>query len=654
MKNPNPAVVTNVAAFALDGTALDEAPAPLFEHDGTVYRIGKLFEAGDYPDKDYSMTPDELATAAAAFAPGDAPVDIEHMDTVLSNRLGEVVSVESTDDGKELRGIVALPKWLDVALGSSARKVSATWNRATKRLEGLALVLSPRVSDAALMAAFTAQQEGSPTAAMSTLSQAQRDALSTDDFGDPENRLYPIKDQDDVDSAASLIGKAGNPDAVKKRIIAIANRKNLKIPDAWQEGAKMTQAAFVAWDRATVDSLPDTSFLWVADNGTRHLPVRDQDGKLSVPQLAEAVRRLSQPAAFSGTAMPQDTILTFATTMLQDATSDMERLAQFAADHHTAEGQAVLQTIHDHTARSGAVCPKPGDSADMAARHEATAIQKIHDLTADHGAQHSTIPGMPGTPRPAAIPAAPGGLDTTTMSAASTKSERKGSRMGNIWERFVQFMAANPDAVNDLAETGRAVEDADRAAHPAAQTGAQAVSQAAMAATRAAPTRTQAEEELIRVKGELAAEQAENRRISAQRIADDAVRFADGYIREGQAFPAERTQIMDAFIQASTDDILLPGSVTFANGKQGSRVEVLRAAYDARPAHQLTSESLGAGVFAVLANAPTTETAASRAERPMDPADVKKLIESTALGRAAMGLAAKGATGANGVNGTNH
>jgi hypothetical protein len=228
-----------------------------------------------------------------------------------------------------------------------------------------------------------------------------------------------------------------------------------------------------------------------------------------------------------------------------------------------------------------------------------------------------------------------------------------------MWQRFVEFMAANPGAVDNLAETGQAVEAADAeriAATTAAANAAVATSTSGSAQQQpAAMSRarmTPAEEENARLRGELAAAEAENRRISAQRIADDAVRFADGYIREGQAFPAERQSIIQKYIQDATDDILLPRSVTFADGTPGSRVALLKQMFDAAPAHQLTSESLGAGVFAVLANAPTTETSASRAERPMAPEDVKKLIESTALGRAAMGLAAKGATGTNGIHTT--
>jgi len=73
---------------------------------------------------------------------------------------------------------------------------------------------------------------------MSDLNTAQRDALPLSDFGDEQRRLFPILDQDDVDSAAHLIGKAHDPEAVKRRIIAIAKRRGLKVPEAWATGSK--------------------------------------------------------------------------------------------------------------------------------------------------------------------------------------------------------------------------------------------------------------------------------------------------------------------------------------------------------------------------------------------------------------------------------
>jgi len=125
---------------------------------GDVRRSGLLFRSGNYEDKSYSMTPDELRAAVAAFRP--VPVDLEHTPTVLSNKLGRVESVELSADGNSLLGTVALPEWLDGLIEDGQRKVSCTWDRATKTLSGLALVLNPRIDEAAIFASFSAAQAG--------------------------------------------------------------------------------------------------------------------------------------------------------------------------------------------------------------------------------------------------------------------------------------------------------------------------------------------------------------------------------------------------------------------------------------------------------------------------------------------------------------
>ena len=56
----------------------------------------------------------------------------------------------------------------------------------------------------------------------------KRDKLPLSDFGDPENRKYPIADCSDVKDAWNLAGHADNPDAVRSRIKRIAKRKGLE------------------------------------------------------------------------------------------------------------------------------------------------------------------------------------------------------------------------------------------------------------------------------------------------------------------------------------------------------------------------------------------------------------------------------------------
>ncbi len=85
------------------------------------------------------------------------------------------------------------------------------------------------------------------------ISTKERNALADEDFAGP-NRSFPIADQDDVDSASHLIGKADNPAAVKARIIAIAKRKGLTLPEAWT--TKKKQETTMSNTSVNQDAMP--------------------------------------------------------------------------------------------------------------------------------------------------------------------------------------------------------------------------------------------------------------------------------------------------------------------------------------------------------------------------------------------------------------
>lgn len=69
-------------------------------------------------------------------------------------------------------------------------------------------------------------------------SQKERESMDESDFAGP-HRSFPIKTQEDVHNAARLIGHADDPEAVKRKIIAIAKRKGFSLPDSWEaEGDK--------------------------------------------------------------------------------------------------------------------------------------------------------------------------------------------------------------------------------------------------------------------------------------------------------------------------------------------------------------------------------------------------------------------------------
>lgn len=129
---------------------------PEFADDGYVYRKGLIFRADKYADKNFEMSPEELLAAANDFQP--VPLDVEHIPSIFDSKLGSLLAVQPSADGWELYGVAKIPKWLNDIHGEEPLKVSCTWDRASKKLSKLALVRNPRVGDAALMAAFTANE----------------------------------------------------------------------------------------------------------------------------------------------------------------------------------------------------------------------------------------------------------------------------------------------------------------------------------------------------------------------------------------------------------------------------------------------------------------------------------------------------------------
>ncbi len=69
------------------------------------------------------------------------------------------------------------------------------------------------------------------------ISQKERDKLPESDFAWPEERKYPISNQAHLDAAVKLLGKApaGKRAAIKKRIVEIAKKKGLTLPQDWQK-----------------------------------------------------------------------------------------------------------------------------------------------------------------------------------------------------------------------------------------------------------------------------------------------------------------------------------------------------------------------------------------------------------------------------------
>jgi hypothetical protein len=94
----------------------------------------------------------------------------------------------------------------------------------------------------------------------------------------------------------------------------------------------------------------------------------------------------------------------------------------------------------------------------------------------------------------------------------------------------------------------------------------------------------------------------------SRRFKAEAESFAATTISAGKAFPTERDTLMAQYIQAVSDDTHYGAILDGSTGQAGTRVDVLKRAYDARPAHGLTEERVKAhSSSAELHNAQRTD-----------------------------------------------
>ena len=124
------------------------AVAPAEAEGDFVIRSGKYFEVGVYPDKEFALTEDEADVAILSFE--GAPINLEHTQTLFDGKLGRVRRIWRT--GKDIFAEYAIPLWLHRVTGGAPLKISSEWDRETHRPVAAALVLSPRIQDAVMMA----------------------------------------------------------------------------------------------------------------------------------------------------------------------------------------------------------------------------------------------------------------------------------------------------------------------------------------------------------------------------------------------------------------------------------------------------------------------------------------------------------------------
>lgn len=469
---------------------------------------------------------------------------------------------------------------------------------------------------------------------MSNLDKAARDKLPKSAFALPDQRLYPIVDQDDVDSAAKLIGKHPN---AKAGVIRLAKAKGLKLPDAWQTAdmsaapdmvikrGKIFEAGaypgqrlsitpeemFAAVESFTAKPIKDThpNSLLAGKMGQVQCIALDPEnpydliGEVAIPKwLDEALTgtNISVSAEWNREHKTFEGLALLTDPQVEDAAL----FAAFAkAQHNTPQGQQTMQMVHDDVARAGAICKPP---ADFSSKHEATATQQIHDITVEHGATcaSGSKPAWYSKQQPT-----PESDNATGTAVHFSAANNRRARM-SFGERFKTWFTGG--MVGDLPLADEPVTA------PPATFGANPASDPTIAALQA----------------KLDSQDKTIEGLTAARIQAEAVAFADGEIGAHRSYPNGREAMIAAFSQASIDDA--KGPATFSAGK--SRVQLLREEHALRPAHALTTqtENLTPEELAEFMKSPLVNqmtTAQSGAPRAMTPERKQALLGSSPLGR---------------------
>jgi hypothetical protein len=597
---------------------------------------------------------------------------------------------------------------------------------------------------------------------MATWTAEKRRKLPLSQFGAPDQRLFPIEDQSDMDAAAHLIGRAKNPAKVKKRLIAIARKLGLKIPDAWKDDAAMSDG-----DNGTATG--DATGVAVFDLGVpkrdgdyviyedsllfRCGKYEDRDFEMSPEEAWLAVDRFDAPvkneiehistlgfktildeklgevrairlsedgAEIRGTvAVPawldsiwdgpqksvsavwdrQEKKLKALGLVVQGRVPDAALMASFAATypddadaifvaaHNTPHGRKTIQTIHDIVARAGAVCQptngagtggalpddttaEPGtavmsESALFTSLRERGVLQTIHNAAVKGGAVCAISRGaavMSAAVEPTSVPAS-----IPTSHPVIPPIRRKPM---SLREKFLALFGKNPEIAPPEADVDAFLADLTATV----KTPADKPTEKPVAAFCDSPEFKALQDELERLKAELKkAESAkeepapapvpsfsdspEGKELRAKiakleqdnllkDIATAAAAFAEIQImKERKALPSERAMIVAQFTQDALDDHEHATSVSFSDdGKPftGSRLDVLKASFDARPRHSLMREFVD-GKDIPAGSAVLFHNASEQKSEEVSPERLAALLNKTDLGRQALRLQANGA-----------
>jgi hypothetical protein len=128
--------------------------------DVVLRKAPVVFRAGHYLFSDapsYTMTAEDIRAACEEFEP--VGIVDTHVPSIFNAKLGDAKATRllPSEDFSQFGAEVEVPLWFHQLFGDEPIPVSANFDRETKRLTNIALVPNPRITDAALFAAFAAE-----------------------------------------------------------------------------------------------------------------------------------------------------------------------------------------------------------------------------------------------------------------------------------------------------------------------------------------------------------------------------------------------------------------------------------------------------------------------------------------------------------------
>lgn len=162
----------------------------------------KLFDVGEYPDKQFSLTTSEADEAVAEFEA--APVFLEHdPENVITAddpfKLGKLKSIWRA--GAEIFGTVGVTEGTRNLLKGKKPKLSVGWLRSPKRIREVSFVLNPRIKDAEVLTAFGEERKGDAMDKLIAFLKGKFPGKSEDELIAAMSVDEPDKDKPEVNPA---------------------------------------------------------------------------------------------------------------------------------------------------------------------------------------------------------------------------------------------------------------------------------------------------------------------------------------------------------------------------------------------------------------------------------------------------------------------